>query len=102
MNTLTLVQETFIGPKRAAAFLFDLLVNTPNDVDMSFIEFLFNDFMAQSGMVFKPYFDLLKSADEKYLIASFDSAAEYFYDAINAKGMYQDKVEYLIRLTINF
>ncbi|MDB5288550.1 MAG: hypothetical protein JWR05_3499 [Mucilaginibacter sp.] len=100
MNTLTIPQT--ITSKELAHVLFTLLTNLPDDVDMAIIASAFNQVMQYNELRFKPYFRLLAEADDKYLITPFDTTEDFFYDAINSKVMYQDKVEYLINLTINF
>jgi hypothetical protein len=99
MTTQTLVP---VSIKELAAYLFNLLDTLPIEADMGVIEELFGLKMAENDLKFKAYFDLLNEADDKYLITKFDTTEDYFYDAINSKGMYQDKVEYLIKLTINY
>jgi hypothetical protein len=91
-----------ITTKQLAELVYNLMVNLPDETDMQIIESAVNQVLKHNELRFKPYFEMLNSADEKYLITKCDTTSEYFFDAINSKGIYLDKVEYLINLTINF
>lgn len=99
MNTIA---KQRITVKQFAELVFTLMEQLPEDVDMQIIESAINQVMRHNELRFKPYFELLAGADEKYLISRFDTTADFFFDAINSKGMYLGKVEYLIGLTVKF
>ena len=91
-----------ITPKQLAELIYTLISNISTETDMGIIESAVRQVLNHNELKFKPYFEMLNSAADKYLITKFDTTSEYFFDALNSKKIYLDKVEYLIKLTINF
>lgn len=91
-----------ITEQQFAELVFTLMEQLPEDVDMGIVESAVNQVMKHNELRFIPYFELLTKAEEKYLISRFDTTADFFFDAINSRGLYLGRVEYLIGLTVKF